>query len=137
MNQRSKSFRVYHKSQGTPSIAWGLNLSQILEDDEMTDTMVSCGQDGRVHAYDSNKPQAPPIDFNERLDERNKSWALIQNAKANIYRCQLGIDEQAEFIAFGNTDGIVEVYQLCTLKLIYISNCQRQKITTLEWKRKQ
>ncbi|KAI9339130.1 quinon protein alcohol dehydrogenase-like superfamily [Pilaira anomala] len=132
-NSRHIPFRSYHKSQGSPSIDWGLNMCSVLEDSDMKDTLVSCGADGMIHVYDVDHPQVPPINLNERLRENNVSWLTSLDAKDSL-RHVLKIDEKARFIAFGHTDGIVEVYSLESLKLIFVSNCQRQLIQTLDWK---
>lgn len=132
-NLRHIPFKSYHKSQGAPSIDWGLNMCTVLEDSDMKDTIVSCGADGVIHVYDVDHPQVPPINLNERLRENNVSWLTSLDAK-NSFRHVLKIDEKARFIAFGHTDGIVEVYLLESLKLIFVSNCQRQLIKTLDWK---
>lgn len=108
-------------------------MCTVLEDADMKDTAVSCGYDGMIHVYDVDHPQAPPINLNERLKENNVSWMTSLDAK-DSYRHVLKIDERAQFIAFGHTDGIVEVYRLDTLKLIFVSNCQRQLIKALDWK---
>ncbi|KAI8088174.1 quinon protein alcohol dehydrogenase-like superfamily [Thamnidium elegans] len=133
LNLRHMPFKSYHKSLGAPSIDWGLNMCSVLEDSDMMDTLVSCGADGVVHVYDVDHPLAPPINLNERLRENNVSWITSLDAK-DSYRRVLKIDANARFIAFGHTDGIVEVYKLDTLKLIFVSNCQRQLIKTLDWK---
>lgn len=105
----------------------------VLEDTDMKDTVISCGEDGIVHVYDVDHPQVPPINLNERLKENNVSWMTSLDAK-NSHRRVLKVDVKAQFIAFGHTDGIVEVYKLDTLKLVFVSNCQRQLIKALDWK---
>ncbi|KAI7892935.1 WD40-repeat-containing domain protein [Mucor mucedo] len=132
-NLRHIPFRTYHKVQGAPSIDWGSDMCLALEDTDMKDTAISCGDDGVIHVYDINHPQAPPINLNERLKENNTSWMTSLNAKSS-HRHVLKVDEKARLIAFGHTDGLVEVYRLDTLKLVFVSNCQRQVIKALDWK---
>lgn len=126
-------FKSFHKYQSAPSIDWGLDMSNVLEDSDMTDTLLSCGGDGIIHVYDINAPNGPPINLNERLKENNPVWFTTLEAK-NSNRCVLKIDRSGKYIAFGHTDGTVEVYMLSTLKLIFVSNCERQLIRTLDWK---
>lgn len=132
-NGRHIPFRIYHKVQGPPSIDWGLDMCLALEDTDMKDTLVSCGNDGIIHVYDINHPQVPPINLNERLKENNVAWITSLDGKTS-HRFTLKVDEKAQLIAFGHTDGLVEVYKLDTLKLLFVSNYQRQIIKALDWK---
>lgn len=133
LNLKNTSFKSFHKHQSAPSIDWGLDMSSILEHPDMVDVLLSCGGDGTIHVYDSRNQNAPPVYLNERLEEKNRGWFNTLESK-NSKRCALKIDERRKYIAFGHTDGTVEVYALNTLKLIFISNCQRHLIRTLDWK---
>lgn len=99
----------------------------------MADVLVSCGGDGTIHIYDTNNLSAPPIYLDERLHEKNSGWFNTLKSR-NSKRCTLKIDERRKYLAFGHTDGTVEVYTLSTLKMIFTSNCQRHLIRTLDWK---
>ncbi|KAI7904079.1 WD40-repeat-containing domain protein [Cokeromyces recurvatus] len=131
-NSKHIPFKSYHKSQTAPYLDWGLNMTTSLEDLDMQDTLVSCGGDGIIHIYDVDHPNIPPINFNERLQEKNPDWFISLSA-VDSYRCIIKIDKNAEFIAIGHTNGLVEVYSLNSLKVIYVSNCQRQRIKSLDW----
>ena len=110
-----------------------MDMSQVLDDTDMRDTLLSCGGDGIIHVYDIHNPNVAPINLNERLQERNESWFKTFEVKTSV-RCILRIYTQAKLIAFGHTDGLVEVYSMENLKLVYVSNCQRHAIRALDWK---
>lgn len=134
-NLKHISFKTYHKCQSAAYIDWGSDMTLALEDTDMKDTLLSCGGDGIIHVYDIDNPQAPPINLNERLQEMNMSWFISLKA-ANSSRHAMSISNDKKYIAFGHTDGLVEVYSMDTLKLVYVSNCQRHLIRSLDWKSK-
>lgn len=132
-DSRPISFKTYHKSQGAPFIDWGFDMTLVLEDTDMKDTLLSCGGDGMIHVYDIDNPQAPPINLNERLQEVNTAWFASLKA-TDSSRHAMSISKDKKYMAFGHTDGLVEVYSMETLKLVYVSNCQRSLIRSLDWK---
>ncbi|KAI8070529.1 quinon protein alcohol dehydrogenase-like superfamily [Gilbertella persicaria] len=124
--------KTYHRSQGAPFIAWGPDMSEVLENN-MKDTLFSCGGDGILHVYDANSPQAPPVQLNQRLQEKNLAWfTSLTSIKTNRY--SLKIDKKAQYLALGHTNGFVEVYSLQTLKIMYVSNYHRELVRALDFK---
>ncbi|KAI9483207.1 MAG: quinon protein alcohol dehydrogenase-like superfamily [Benjaminiella poitrasii] len=132
-NSKHIPFKNYHKVQAAPYIDWGLDMTSSLEDSDMRDTLLSCGRDGVIHVYDAEHPNVPPINLNERLQEKNSDWFISLGA-IDSRRCIIKIDATARFIAIGHSNGLVEVYALTNLKVVYVSNCQRQLISSLDWK---
>lgn len=133
INLRHIPFKTYHKQQGAPSIDWGNGRGMLAYDYENVDRLFSCGSDGTIHVYNSQSPQNQPYNLNYLMRERNPAWFTSLEAK-NSHRIVLKIDEKHKYIAFGHTDGLVEVYEIEPLRLIFVSNCQRQLIRALDWK---
>lgn len=51
----------------------------------------------------------------------------------NTKRCIVDVDPKYRFLAIGNTDGVVEVYRLDTLKIIYVCNALTVNVTAMAW----
>ncbi|KAI8987233.1 WD40-repeat-containing domain protein [Mycotypha africana] len=126
-------FKIFHNARGAPYIDWGGDMATALNCADMTNTLMSCGQDGVIHAYDANNPKNPPFNINEKIRDLNAAWVESLIAMETFPFC-IKIDEQHRFIAVGHNTGLVEVYNLKDLKVIYVSNYHRQLIKALDWK---
>ncbi|KAG0175328.1 Gem-associated protein 5 [Apophysomyces sp. BC1015] len=121
--QPSKS---YHIKGGAPSIAWITSSG--------TDNLVSCGNDGKLLLHEVVRPSQQAVDLDRLIREANLEWYQTIDAKLNARRCFVAIDDTKQFIALGNTDGVVEVYTTERFAMVYISTFHRQKITSMTWK---
>lgn len=99
----------------------------------MRHPLISCGGDGTVHVYDMNSVKTPPVLLCHVLERLNPAW-FNKLKSIDSHRHTLKVDPKLTRIAFGHTNGFVEIYNLKTLKLIYTSDYQRQCITALDWK---
>lgn len=99
----------------------------------MTDTLLSVGGDGIIHVYDINNPAEPPVNLNDRLRERNSAWFVAMEA-TDTKRNTLAVTDTHDLVAIGHTSGLVEVYDLRALKVIFATNSQSNCIWSLDWK---
>ncbi|KAI9004278.1 WD40-repeat-containing domain protein [Phycomyces nitens] len=121
-------FKPVHKQEYGPNISWG-SLSGASGSENM---LVSCGTE-HVIAYDATNTEKQPIFLAPLLEDANTAWAQSINAKANSRRSCMAIDNTRNLIAFGYTDGVIDVYQLSTLKLIFVANCHRHRVLAISW----
>ncbi|KAI8645978.1 WD40-repeat-containing domain protein [Parasitella parasitica] len=128
-------FSKHHTMENAPFIDWGPNMCEILQREDMEAPLISCGGDGTVHVYNMNSIKTPPVRLCDMMNKLNPAWF---NKLKNIdsHRHAMKIDQKSTFIAFGHTNGFLEIYKLKTLKLIYTTDYQRQCITSLAWKHK-
>ncbi|KAI8378119.1 hypothetical protein EDC96DRAFT_215674 [Choanephora cucurbitarum] len=133
VNSRRIPCKTYHRSSGAPFIDWGGDMRTILEEDDMEDTLLSCGNDGVLHAYNANNVQLPCINLTERLREKNDTWFTSLEATKSK-RCSLRVDSKAKYMSLGHTNGLVEIYSLENLKLVYASNYHREAVRSLDFK---
>lgn len=134
-NNKHIPTKTYHLAQTTPFVDWGGNLAEVLEEPEMTDTLLSVGGDGIIHVYDINQPREMPVNLNDRLKEKNEAWFTALEGTDTI-RTTLKVDEGCNFIAIGHNNGLVEVYAFSTLKAVFASNYQNKRVQSLDWKSK-
>ncbi|KAI8387435.1 quinon protein alcohol dehydrogenase-like superfamily [Blakeslea trispora] len=133
INSRRTPCKTYHKSPGAPFIDWAADMRDALQEDDMEDTLISCGSDGMVHAYNANNVQLPCINLTERLREKNDTWfTSLELTKSKC--CSMRIDHKAKYMSLGHMSGLVEIYALDNLKLVYASNYHREAIRSLDFK---
>ncbi|KAG0194057.1 Gem-associated protein 5 [Apophysomyces sp. BC1034] len=94
----------------------------------------SCGNDGKLLLHEVVRPSQQAVDLDRLIREANLEWYQTIDAKLNARRCFVAIDDTKQFIALGNTDGVVEVYTTERFAMVYISTFHRQKITSMTWK---
>ncbi|GAN02571.1 conserved hypothetical protein [Mucor ambiguus] len=126
-------FHKHHTLNSAPFIDWGPDMCDVLQREDMRHPLISCGGDGAVHVYDMNSVKTPPILLCHVLERLNPAW-FNKLKGIDSHRHSLKVDSKQTRIAFGHTNGFIEVYNLKTLKLIYTSDYQRQCITSLDWK---
>ena len=108
-------------------------MRTVLEEDDMEDTLLSCGNDGVLHAYNTNNVQLPCINLTERLREKNDTWfTSLEATKSKC--CSLRVDSKAKYMSLGHTNGLVEIYSLENLKLVYASSYHREAVRSLDFK---
>ncbi|KAF7726435.1 Gem-associated protein 5 [Apophysomyces ossiformis] len=125
---KCQQYKSYHKKGGAPSIAW-MTRSGV-------DSLLSCGNDGNLYLHEMDRPSQSAADLDLLIRESNPLWYETIDSKPNAKRCFVAIDDMHQFIALGNSDGVVEVYVAGSLNLIYTSNFHRQKISSMSWKRR-
>ncbi|CEP17806.1 hypothetical protein [Parasitella parasitica] len=126
-------FSKHHTMESAPFIDWGPNMCDILQREDMKAPLVSCGGDGTVHVYDMNSIKTPPVRLCDLMEKLNPAW-FSKLKSVDSRRHAMKIDEKLLYIAFGHTNGFLEIYSLKTLKLIYTTDYQRHCITSLAWK---
>ncbi|GBC04475.1 hypothetical protein RclHR1_00570031 [Rhizophagus clarus] len=130
-----KNFASYHKNK-VYSIQWcmpeWLNWS-IEESPGMF--VLSCGGDGQILLSDIAKIKAPSISVNDMIKEVNSEWIqILKNKSGNLpKRSEVAVHPTGKYIAVGNVDGRVEVYELPSLKVIYHNIRHRATINKLSW----
>ncbi|KAI9246141.1 WD40-repeat-containing domain protein [Sporodiniella umbellata] len=130
--QQNCIFKTHQNSKECPLIVWGLDMSLALNDGSMLDTLITCNSNGMIYVHDSQDSVANPIILNDLIDQRNSYWTDSLRFKTGFRRTAMAANKN--FIAFGHMDGVVEVYSLTTLKLLYISTCHNKEITALDLK---
>ncbi|KAK4517382.1 uncharacterized protein ATC70_000717 [Mucor velutinosus] len=126
-------FHKHHTLNSAPFIDWGPDMCDVLQREDMRHPLISCGGDGTVHVYDMNNVKTPPALLCQVLERLNPAW-FNKLKSIDSHRHSLKVDSKLTWIAFGHTNGFIEIYNLKTLKLIYTSNYQRQCVTALDWK---
>ncbi|KAL0089762.1 hypothetical protein J3Q64DRAFT_1636761 [Phycomyces blakesleeanus] len=121
-------FKTYHKQEYGPNISWG-SLSSGTGSEYV---LVSCGAE-HIIAYDPMEPEKQPVFLAPLLENANPAWTQSINAKANAKRSCMAIDSTGKLIAFGYTDGVVDVYRLDTFKLVFVANCHRHCVLAIAW----
>ncbi|RIA92993.1 WD40-repeat-containing domain protein [Glomus cerebriforme] len=130
-----KTFTSYHKSK-VYSIQWcapeWLNWS-VKETPGMF--ILSCGGDGQILLSDIAKPKAPSISVNDMIKEVNTDWIQILKNKSGYLpkRSEIAVHPTGKYLAVGNVDGRLEVYELPSLKIIYHNVGHRATINKLSW----
>ncbi|KAG0994605.1 hypothetical protein G6F28_005586 [Rhizopus arrhizus] len=131
MNQRNQVFKIYQKTMECPILAWGPDLSSALEDECMTDTLLSCSGN-KVLVYNAREPESSPVLLNTYLEQHNIAWTDSLKSKEDFHRTCMAVNK--DHIAFGHMDGVIEVYSLTTFQLLYASICHRKRIMAMDWK---
>lgn len=108
-------------------------MCDVLQRQDMQYPLISCGGDGTVHVYDMKSLKTPPERLCDVLERLNPVW-FNKLKSIDSRRHLLKVDPKLVLIAFGHTNGFIEIYNLKTLKLVYTSDYQRQCITSLDWK---
>ncbi|KAL7321195.1 hypothetical protein PS15m_000991 [Mucor circinelloides] len=126
-------FQKHHTLNSAPYIDWGPNMCDVLQRQDMQYPLISCGGDGTVHVYDMKSLKTPPERLCDVLERLNPVW-FNKLKSIDSRRHLLKVDPKLVLIAFGHTNGFIEIYNLKTLKLVYTSDYQRQCITSLDWK---
>ncbi|CAG8608519.1 20642_t:CDS:10 [Cetraspora pellucida] len=118
------------------NIGWyewlGLGLA-----DENSDynLIISCGGDGQILLSDTTKPKQSMI-VNDMIKEANPEWTSIMKDKSGYLpkRSEIAVHPGGKFLAIGNVDGSIEVYNLPSLKIVYHNIGHRSIINKLEWR---
>ncbi|KAI8993629.1 WD40-repeat-containing domain protein [Pilobolus umbonatus] len=127
-------FKYYYSNSESVGIYWALDMSSVLGNPHMTDALISCNSEGEIIALDSNKHTSQAIVINSVLERLNPGWINSIKEKVGFMRTCMAIDENRKYIAFGHKDGLVEVYMLDTLKIVFASNYHIRNITSMDWK---
>lgn len=108
-------------------------MCEVLQREDMRHPLISCGGDGTVHVYDMSNVKTPPVLLCQVMERLNPAW-FNKLKSIDSHRHAFKVDPKLTRIAFGLTNGFIEIYNLKTLKLIYTSDYQRDCITSLDWK---
>ncbi|KAI7869777.1 WD40-repeat-containing domain protein [Spinellus fusiger] len=127
-SNRNTVFKAYHKQDSSPSIAWG----PLVGATGTTDVLVSCGSES-VFVHEVAQCNQQPVRLESLLQENNSAWIQSINAKSNVKRTCMAMDPSGSYLAFGYTDGVVDVYSTETLKLVFVTNAHRHAIQSLAW----
>ncbi|KAI8136904.1 quinon protein alcohol dehydrogenase-like superfamily [Fennellomyces sp. T-0311] len=131
INNKCVQFKTYHK-KGTISISWASNIQ--FGDQSLDNAIISCGPDGTIYAFNTQRPNAKAIDVQDHIQQINPTWCSTLNAKVKTYRCCASVDPHSRFLALGSTDGVIEVYRLDTLKIIYVASSQQSAVSVMTWR---
>ncbi|KAF1807462.1 WD40-repeat-containing domain protein [Mucor lusitanicus] len=126
-------FHTHHTLNSAPFIDWGPDMCEVLQREDMRHPLISCGGDGTVHVYDMSNVKTPPVLLCQVMERLNPAW-FNKLKSIDSHRHAFKVDPKLTRIAFGLTNGFIEIYNLKTLKLIYTSDYQRDCITSLDWK---
>ncbi|CAG8500464.1 3388_t:CDS:10, partial [Racocetra persica] len=136
-NDKSKTFNSYHKSK-VYSIHWCKPewLGQGLADENSDYSLIiSCGGDGQILLSDTTKPKQSKI-INDMIKEANPEWTSVMKDKSGYLpkRSEIAVHPAGKFLAIGNVDGSIEVYNLPSFKIVYHNIGHRSIINKLEWR---
>ncbi|KAI9317067.1 quinon protein alcohol dehydrogenase-like superfamily [Dichotomocladium elegans] len=120
-SNKNHRFKFYHQNRGAVHITWAGDL-YLGEGTVVRDSLISCGTDGEIYAFHSQKPNEAPVPMIGILAQINPSWSAATQANSDH-----------RFFAIGSTDGMVEIYRLDTFKIIYICNALTAEITAMSW----
>ncbi|CAG8571010.1 5780_t:CDS:10 [Diversispora eburnea] len=136
-NDKSKTFDSYHKNK-VYAIEWCKSewLGKTLDNEKSDEfnLILSCGGDGNLLLNDITKPKRSSC-VNNMIREANPEWINIVKDKNNYSskRSEVAINPNGRFLAVGNTDGSIEVYDLPSFKIIYHNIGHRATINKLKW----
>ncbi|RHZ46556.1 hypothetical protein Glove_615g12 [Diversispora epigaea] len=136
-NDKSKIFDSYHKNK-VYAIEWCKSewLGKTLDNEKSDEfnLILSCGGDGNLLLNDITKPKRS-LCVNDMIREANPEWTNIVKDKNNYSskRSEVAINPNGRFLAVGNTDGSIEVYDLPSFKIIYHNIGHRTTINKLKW----
>ncbi|RIB16619.1 quinon protein alcohol dehydrogenase-like superfamily [Gigaspora rosea] len=136
-NDKSKTFNSYHKGK-VYSIQWckpeWLGLGSAIENSDHS-LIISCGGDGQILLSDTTKPKQSVI-VNDMIKEANPEWTAVIKDKSGYLpkRTEISVHPAGRFLAIGNFDGSIEVYDLPSFKIVYHNIGHRSIINKLEWR---
>ncbi|CAG8477292.1 2957_t:CDS:10 [Dentiscutata erythropus] len=114
-NDKSKTFNSYHKSK-VYSIHWckpeWLGLGSTNENSDHS-LIISCGGNGQILLSDTTKPKQSMI-VNDMIKDANPEWTAVMKDKSGYLpkRTEIAVHPAGRFLAIGNFDGSIEVYDL-------------------------
>ncbi|CAG8551980.1 9082_t:CDS:10, partial [Scutellospora calospora] len=135
-NDKSKTFNSYHKNK-VYSLHWckpeWLGIGSANEDSGES-LIISCGGDGQILLSDTTKPKQS-MNVNEMIKEANPEWTAVMKDKSGHLpkRSEVAVHPAGRFLAIGNVDGSIEVYNLPSFKIVYHNIGHRSIINKLEW----
>ncbi|KAI8379295.1 WD40-repeat-containing domain protein [Radiomyces spectabilis] len=137
-NSKAIPFKGYHKQGnkqgGAPLLAWASSIPSVAETMASPWMMISYGVDDKMFVHDAENPSRRPVELIPYLQEKNPVWyeSLLLNPERK--RRRLATDDKSQYLAVGYTDGLVEIYRLDTLKIIFVSNALQGQISAMHWR---
>ncbi|CAI2175727.1 16116_t:CDS:10 [Funneliformis geosporum] len=133
-----KTFASYHNNK-VYAIQWSmpdwleLPVKEKPEKDNMF--VLSCGGDGQILLSDISRPNSPSLSVNNMIIEVNTDWIQFLKNKSGYLpkRSEIAVHPTGKYLAVGNVDGKLEIYELPSLKIIYHNVRHRAIINKLTW----
>ncbi|CAG8445709.1 1903_t:CDS:10 [Ambispora gerdemannii] len=136
--ERCKSFQSHHKGK-VYALDWCqkqcLSIKANNEEDEKGMFLFSCGAEGIVYISDTQRPNKASININQLIENGNAEWMeKIKSGSASFpHRTEVAVHPKGTFIAIGNKDGSIQVFELPSFKIVYHFNGHHGIINRLSW----
>ncbi|KAG9289192.1 hypothetical protein G9A89_022501 [Geosiphon pyriformis] len=136
--ERYKNFHSHHTGK-VYALDWcfknWINKSEANEKDENGLFIFSCGADGIIYFSDTHRMTKASVNVNELIQNENPEW--VQSIKGDLsslpHRTEIAIHPKGKYIAIGNKNGSIEVFELPSFKVVYHFIGHHDCINRLQW----